>query len=394
MVYGLWGQDVRFQGSVFKNHYELATVIIYCIFFAAIIWAWSQVKKPSLRPGESDIVAKSKGPFNRLRVGVQLLMIWYAFTILNIFLIETRAKVKYGYLLINVWITALKLFADIFLLVVAHRVCTCMMSRYRGKLAAYWLLTGDFLAIVLAATALYYIGSTAATEILFLNEADSSLIQDMHGRELKLQAAFYFVQASLSIFVLVGVILHIMRCAEVFGHPLSSTRHAFKAIVFIFIRNLSELIVNLQYGLFSQNAKSYAVNLRYGLFNHNAKSYVPVAQGIVYGLCSYLFLHYITKAGRPVTLTDLAYEILAEGRHIARSEIVKQIEDDIADGRRPLPMQEVLEEMLVEPYKTLPADREDRMRFWPDDDIRKVVQEHRKFLEGLLEKHGGRGRGN
>ena len=51
---------------MFKNHYELATIIVYCIFFAGIIWAWSQIGKPSLRPGEGDIIAKSKGPFNRL----------------------------------------------------------------------------------------------------------------------------------------------------------------------------------------------------------------------------------------------------------------------------------------------------------------------------------------
>lgn len=376
MVRGLWGEDVRFEGSVFKNHYELATIIVYCIFFAGIIWAWSQIGKPSLRPGEGDIIAKSKGPFNRLESGTALLVFWYAFTILNLFIIETRAKVKYGYMLMYVWITGLKLFADILLLVVAHRVCACMMSRYRGKLAAYWLLTGDFLAITLAAIALYYIGSAAATEILFLNEADNSLVRDINGRELKLQAAFYSVQAGLSIFVLVGAILHIIRCAKVVGYPLSPTRHAFKAIVFIFIRNLSELIINLHYGL----------------FGHNAKSYVPVAQGAVYGLCSYLFLHYITKAGQAITRIDLAYEILAEGQHIARSEIVKQIENDIADGRRPPPMQQILEEMLMEPDETLPADREERMRLWQDDDIRKIVEEHRKFLEELQEQHGRRGR--
>ena len=116
-----------------------------------------------------------------------------------------------------------------------------------------------------------------------------------------------------------------------------------------------------------------------------------MAQGTVYGLCSYLFLHYITKAGRAVTRADLAYEILAEGRHIARSEIVKQIENDIADGRRPPPMQQILGEMLMEPDETLPADREERMRVWPDD-VRKIVEEHRKFLERLQEQHGGRGR--
>jgi hypothetical protein len=125
-----------------------------------------------------------------------------------------------------VWITGLKLFADILLLVVAHRVCTCMMSRYREKLAAYWLLTGDFLTITLAAIALYYIGSSAATEILFLNEADNSLVRDISGRELKLQAAFYSVQAGLSIFVLVGAILHIIRCAKVVGYPLSVSSHS------------------------------------------------------------------------------------------------------------------------------------------------------------------------
>jgi hypothetical protein len=114
------------------------------------------------------------------------------------------------------------------------------------------------------------------------------------------------------------------------------TRHAFKAIVFIFTRNLSELIINLHYGL----------------FGHGAKSYVPVAQGTVYGICSYLFLHYIVKAGQPITRVDLAYEILAEGRHIARSEIVKQIEDD----------------------------------------IRKIVEQHTTFLEGLREQHWERGR--
>ena len=117
-----------------------------------------------------------------------------------------------------------------------------------------------------------------------------------------------------------------------------------------------------------------------------------MAQGAIYGLCSYIFLHYITKAGQAVTRIDLAYEILAEGQHIARSEIVKQIENDIADGRRPPPMQQILEEMLMEPDETLPADREERMRLWPDNDIRKTVEEHRKFLEGLQEQHGGRGR--
>ena len=116
-----------------------------------------------------------------------------------------------------------------------------------------------------------------------------------------------------------------------------------------------------------------------------------MAQGAVYGLCSYLFLHYITKAGQAVTRIDLAYEILAEGQHIARSEIVKQIENDIAEGRRPPPMQQILEEMLMEPDETLPADKEERMRLWQDDDIRKIVEEHRKFLEGLQEQHG-RGR--
>lgn len=72
MIRGLWGEDVRFEGSVFKNHYELATIIVYCIFFAGIIWAWSQIGKPSLRPGEGDIIAKSKGPFNRLASGTVL----------------------------------------------------------------------------------------------------------------------------------------------------------------------------------------------------------------------------------------------------------------------------------------------------------------------------------
>ena len=80
-----------------------------------------------------------------------------------------------------------------------------------------------------------------------------------------------------------------------------------------------------------------------------------MAQSTIYGLCSYLFLH-ITKARRAVARVDLAYEVLAEGQHIARSEIVRQIENGIADGRRPPPMQQILGEMLMEPDETLPAD--------------------------------------
>jgi hypothetical protein len=123
-------------------------------------------------------------------------------SIIDLFLHEGRIKAPYGLLLCEWILAVLKFAADVSILAGAHWVISRQLFG-RVKRAKAWLVTGDFLLLVVAAMSLYYLGSLLASQILWLQVGDLDLMNLVTVRRDQFEAAFAILQA-LTAFLISG----------------------------------------------------------------------------------------------------------------------------------------------------------------------------------------------
>jgi len=127
---------------------------------------------------------------------------WYILTLIDLFLHENRLKTTYGYILLEWFIAIFKVAADVSIVTGAVRVISGQLF-YLVKKAKAWLLVGEFFIIMLMVTALYYLGSLLADEVLWLQVADPDVVGGVTARKNKFETAFVMFQFLLTLMALV-----------------------------------------------------------------------------------------------------------------------------------------------------------------------------------------------
>lgn len=136
--------------------------------------------------------------------------------------------------MVYIFINLCKFTADVFLLAGIHRVTTCLISQRLEK-PLKWIYIGEFLIIMIVITALYYIGSYFADEVLWLNVADPDIIDDVSSRKDKFEAAFFILQWVLTLFIFIIITVALFTedgetissvCTALSSHGLGLTLHS------------------------------------------------------------------------------------------------------------------------------------------------------------------------
>jgi hypothetical protein len=100
------------------------------------------------------------------------------------------------------WFLAVSKFAsDISILAGAHWVISRQLFG-RVKRPKVWLLAGDFLVLVLAVMALFYLGSLLANQILWLEVGDPDTISVVVVHRNQFEAAFAIIQWLTTLFII------------------------------------------------------------------------------------------------------------------------------------------------------------------------------------------------
>ncbi|OCK81696.1 hypothetical protein K432DRAFT_403557 [Lepidopterella palustris CBS 459.81] len=304
---GLWALKVHLTGTSFKGNYELARIIIDIIFFVAIIYAWTR------QPARE----KKRKAYHGIIYSADILLAWYLLTLIDLFLHEARLNATYGYILFYFFIACLKFAADFLILAGTHRVTSGLLF-YQIKKAKIWHLVGEFIIIVLMITALYYLGSLLADEILWLQVADSDAIQSVNTRKNKLEAAFVILQFFLTLMTLAATMLSAWIYLDDDSEIPRQSYIAVAATGTLWIRSFSELVIVL----------------RYDLLQHAMPKGTPIARDVIYGLCTVVFLILMAIVQQNLSAYEASHPIEAQIEEDSRVHLIGIVNAAAAAGEQ------------------------------------------------------------
>jgi hypothetical protein len=133
---------------------------------------------------------------------------WYILNIVDLFLHEAELKTGYGYIIYDFFLSSASYATDILILAGTHQLISNQLNsqptHQLRKNARTWYLTGRLIVLVQIILALYFLGSLFANEALWLQIADSSVIDGVASRKNTFEAAFFIIQFLFTLTMLTG----------------------------------------------------------------------------------------------------------------------------------------------------------------------------------------------
>jgi hypothetical protein len=306
MMQGIWNLSTQLVGSSFRDKSALARIVCNVIFIPGIVYvvfAWSKEQRKK----------RGADPFDAIGYGASALLLWYILNTIDLFLHESQISAKYSYILYYFFLACLKFPADILILAGSQRIISGQLYIHHPKRTpkpVIWLLTGEFLVIILMILALYYIGSLLTYEVLWLQVADASVVLSVGTRRNKMETAFFVIQFLLTLLTLAAASFSFWFSKQenpfipnqTFRERLSPLTAIF-ATSLIFIRSISELTVVVRYQLLS---------------HPYTRSTLP-ARDLIYGLTTLSFL---------LLIPTIAHEIAAAEAAETRDPVLTNMEED------------------------------------------------------------------
>ena len=212
---GTWLFPTNLVGTGFTDHLALARIIINIMVFVPIAWfCWAWFTDSS-----KEAYAF---PFSNVRHGTYALALsvlphvagtinkvltraddrWYLFLVLDLGLHEGQIATTYGYIITDFFWTWVCRISEVLLIAGTHRV-VCREIFANMKRPLIWRLGISFVTLVLAAMALFEMGSRLATEVLWLQVADYSDVLFALGKQNAFATAFVVLQFLLTLAIMI-----------------------------------------------------------------------------------------------------------------------------------------------------------------------------------------------
>lgn len=378
MMQGIWSLSTQLVGSSFRDKSAIVRIVFNVIFIPGIVYvvyAWS--KEPRKKRGAN--------PFDAIGYGTSALLLWYILNTIDLFLHESQVTAKYSYILYYFFLACLKFPADILILAGFQRIIFGQLYIHHPKRTpkpAIWLLTGEFLVIVLMILALYYIGSFLTYEVLWLQVADASVVLSVGAKRNKMETAFFVIQFLLTLLTLAAASFSFWFSKQenpsmpnqTFRERLSSLTAIF-ATSLIFIRSISEL----------------TVVVRYQLLSHPYTTSTLPARDLIYGLTTLSFLLLIPTIAHEIAAAEAAETrdpVLTNMEEDTRRTITRKIEEykNRSGGRVPR-MQGVLAEVRNDFVECFSEDTKASLNRMTAGQGRELERMWRGYVRGLEERY-------
>ncbi|KAF4631947.1 hypothetical protein G7Y89_g6189 [Cudoniella acicularis] len=378
---GIWKLAVQLTGSSFKDSAAIARIVFNVIFIPPLIYVvytfWNERKNSR---------TNTRTGYEAVGWGATGLLLYYTIATVDLFLHESQITTTYAYILLTFFLLLIKLPSDILLLLGSHRLISGQLfihSLVQKPKPIVWLLVGEFLALVLAILALYYVGSYLAYEVLWLNVADDGLVK-----------GFVF-----SILTFVGAVLPLWLTKR--DTPSLNLKNLgvlapVLATSALFVRSLSELTVIIRYHYLHQpylKGTLASRDLIYGLFTIAFLLLVPI---IAHDLLKLMDQHDSPHRGRVEedtrkgVLERIDDYVSRNQKTPALANVLDGIEADLTrilspDTRQLVSGLSIVERMTMENFPLKPGDAQEATLETPEErDLAKGYEELRVHAKLLL----------
>ncbi|KAF2192228.1 hypothetical protein K469DRAFT_307483 [Zopfia rhizophila CBS 207.26] len=354
---GIVSIPTHLVGTSFKGHYELGRIVIDIIFFVAIFIAW--IRQPAWH--------RTTKVYRFVLFSAHVVLAWYIFTLLDLFLHESRLKATYGYILFYFFLAAIKLSADVSLLSGVVRI-TIQQIYHKIRNAKVCLLVSELFIILLMILALYYIGSFLADEVVWLQVVEPVIAAAITNQENKLETAFVVFQWLLSSMALVGSSLHVLILQEEDNEAPLYSYLTVVATSSLFIRSLAELVIVV----------------RYHLHHHLLPKGTPLARDFIYGICTFSALLCLASIEKETPVENTSNPAEPHMEEEIRRRIIKTL-DAKAAAKEALPS-------LSSVIKEVKRDFRGTTGSWRDDldssELSQLSVRHGAYLDTVDQKYG------
>ncbi|EXJ56123.1 hypothetical protein A1O7_09054 [Cladophialophora yegresii CBS 114405] len=364
----------RLAGSLFKDKSTLGQIVADIVALGAIICLLI------VTTGRKQIFDVNPPSARGLRIGISALILWYALTIIDLFLHEARVSVPYNYFLIDVPISALKLCAEGFLVATTYRIVVLHLQQHIRK-AKVALILGEVLILALLATAVYSLGSLMARQIVWLQLADEKMRNSFAWPQRRFEAAFYCIQFCMGFLATVFAGINAWMIHDVHAELTAITHRLFWAAFSMWIWCTSEM----------------AFVLKYQLGQHLPAKNTGLARDTIYDfflLVSLILLTFDAKsnnrqrsgyrAGLPAHLRPL----LADMTAACRAHIVEQLRTRTGDLEKPPPFADVIRDLRRNPSATFHRGLVEDRRELDIHALRMLDERYTAFVTELDTRYG------
>jgi len=339
-------------GSSFTNSYALARIIIDIILLILISFAVYRIK-----PIEDE-----SGRNTEIVYAGYVLLVWYILNIIDLFLHEGQITTAYGYILFYFPILFSRFTADILLLFGTQILISYQLAFQLRKQIRALRLAGSFVLLVLCTIALYYIFSTLAVEVLWLQMADPAIISGVASRQNQFEVSFFIVQFLLMLAMAIGTAIVVWLWQHRGG---SIPRHAYLSLGIasvLWIRSFAEVIIVI----------------RYHFLNVSSPGNLYVSRDAIYGICTLcllLLVKILLEDPASLNYNAVTKESLSEE---TRTHLLGIVEDTVVSGQQLSDFQTVIHNSRNE---VLSDETLNRL----DPGLR---TQHEEYLDRLVKNYG------